>query len=453
MKDNRHYFYVVLIALILVLGIYYIGISEANTIISHFNFLQKVNGIEADDRGLFGDSTGFINTFFSSLAFAGVILTLYWQIKENGKNKEEDHRKQFEDVFFHMTDNFETIISGLKVEVVDPFDVIRRLQQWSPLDNDSSNRTQYKEGREVFKYLYCEMKIDQTTLTEAIQSYGIERYEGFVQGYLDHYFRYFYRILRYIDDSKLIDDEQKYRYACVLRAHLSSYELLILHYNGLSAVGYAKLKPLLEKYSMLNNIRFDLLVNHSGQDEKEFFGEELYYEDCAFQHERKSSKKKLRGFLYRLLWTSIITIVTVPFVQPFWNDVIVDDLMVKLPGDSFAFFFVLLSFALYHVWRRWSKDEQLFLQIQAVKNEPVEKKEELEMKILKRCQALMPVSVIIIAGCIMMLSSDYYLTGGLAFCDFLVCFIPVVYEIYTMICVAVKVQDVFYLRNIKLFAN
>ena len=105
------------------------------------------------------------------------------------------------------------------------------------------------------------------------------------------------------------------------------------------------------------------------------------------------------------------------------------------------------------MWRRWSKDEQLFLQIQAVKNEPVEKKEELEMKILKRCQALMPVSVIIIAGCIMMLSSDYYLTGGLAFCDFLVCFIPVVYEIYTMICVAVRVQDVYYLRNIKLFAN
>lgn len=452
MKDNRHYFYVVLIALILVLGIYYIGISEANTIISHFNFLQKVNDIEAGDRGLFGDSTGFINTFFSSLAFAGVILTLYWQIKENGKNKEEDHRKQFEDVFFHMTENFETIISGLKIEVVDPFDAIG-LQQWFPLDNDNSNRTQYKEGREVFKYLYCEMKIDQTSLTEAIQRYGIEQYEGFVQGYLDHYFRYFYRILRYIDDSKLIDDEQKYRYACVLRAHLSSYELLILHYNGLSAVGYAKLKPLLEKYSMLNNIRFDLLVNQSRESEKEFFGDEMYYEDRAFQHERTSSKKKLRGFWNRVLWTAIITIVIVPFVQPFWNDVIVDDLMVIIPGNSFALFFVLLSFSLYHVWRRWSKDEQLVSQIQAVKNEPVEKKEELEMQILKRCQALMPVAVIIIAGSMMLLTSDYILMGGLAFCDFLVCFIPVFYEIYIMICVAVMVQDANYIRNVKLFAN
>ena len=310
MKNNRHYFYVVLIALILVLGIYYIGINEANNIISYFNFLSETGGLSPEKRGQFGDSTGFINTLFSSLAFAGVILTLYWQIKESGKNKEEDHRKQFEDVFFHMTDNFETIISGLKVEVADPFDAIRRLQQWSPLDNDNSNRTQYKEGREVFKYLYSEMMIDQTSLTGAIQINGIKGYEGFVQGYLDHYFRYFYRILRYIDDSKLIDDEQKYRYACVLRAHLSSYELLILHYNGLSSVGYAKLKPLLEKYSMLNNIRFDLLVNQSKQSERNFFGEKEYYTDSAFQHERKSTKKELRGLWYRVLWTAIIGSVT-----------------------------------------------------------------------------------------------------------------------------------------------
>jgi hypothetical protein len=451
MKDNRHYFYVVLIALILVLGIYYIGISEANNIISHFNFLRETDGLSPEKRGLFGDSTGFINTLFSSLAFAGVILTLYWQIKENGKNKKEDHRKQFEDVFFHMTDNFETIISGLKVEVVDPFDNIRRLQQWTTLDND--NRTQYKEGREVFKYLYGEMMIDQTSLTGAIQINGIKGYEGFVQGYLDHYFRYFYRILRYIDDNKLIDDEQKYRYACVLRAHLSSYELLIMHYNGLSSVGYAKLKPLLEKYSMLNNIRFDLLVNQSKQSERIFFGENVYYQDQAFQHERKSTKKELRELWYRVLWTAIITLVIVPFVLPSWNDVIIDDLVVKLPSDSFTFFLVLLSFALYHVWRRWDKDEQLISQIQSIKNEPIEKKEELEMLILKRCQALIPVSVIIIAGCLMLLISDYYLTGGLAFCDFLVCFVPIVYEIYAMICVAVRVQDAYYLRNVKLFAN
>lgn len=452
MKDNRHYFYVVLVALIIVLGIYYIGISEANNIISHFNFMKEVEHISPERRGLFGDSTGFINTLFSSLAFAGVILTLYWQIKENGKNKEEDHRKQFEDVFFHMTDNFETIIAGLKVEVVDPFDIINRLQ-WRTIGSANINRTQYKEGREVFKYLYSEMIIDQISMTGAIKINGIKGYEAYVQGYLDHYFRYFYRILRYIDDSKLIDGEQKYRYACVLRAHLSSYELLILHYNGLASVGFAKLKPLLEKYSMLNNIRFDLLVNGAKQDERVFFGEKKYYLESAFQHKRKSTKKKLRGLWIRSLWTAILTLVIVPFVQPLWNNVVVDDLLVNLPGDSLTFFFVLFSFALYHIWRRWGKDEQLISQIQNIENDPIEKKEELEMEIVKRCQSLIPVTIIIIAGIVMMLTSDYDLTGGLSFCDFMVCFIPIVYEIFTMICIAVRIQDAHYIRNVKLFAN
>lgn len=452
MKDNRHYFYVVLVALILVLGIYYIGISEANNIISHFNFLKEVEHISPEKRGLFGDSTGFINTLFSSLAFAGVILTLYWQIKENGKNKEEDHRKQFEDVFFHMTDNFETIIAGLKVEVVDPFDVINGLQ-WRTIGSDNNNRTQYKEGREVFKYLYGEMIIDQISMTGAIKINGIIGYEAYVQGYLDHYFRYFYRILRYIDDSKLIDDEQKYRYACVLRAHLSSYELLILHYNGLASVGFAKLKPLLEKYSMLNNIRFDLLVNGSKPDERAFFGEKKYYLDPAFQHERKSTKKKLKGLWFRLLWTAVITLVIVPFVLPLWNNVVVDDIVAKLPGDSFTFFFVLLSLALYHIWRRRGKDKKLISRIQSIENDPVEKKEELETEIVKRCQSLIPVAIIIIASCVMALTSDYCLTGELSFCDLMVCFIPIVYEIFTMICIAVWIQDAHYIRNVKLFTN
>lgn len=155
----------------------------------------------------------------------------------------------------------------------------------------------------------------------------------------------------------------------------------------------------------------------------------------------------------RSLWTAILTLVIVPFVQPLWNNVVVDDLLVNLPGDSLTFFFVLFSFALYHIWRRWGKDEQLISQIQNIENDPIEKKEELEMEIVKRCQSLIPVTIIIIAGIVMMLTSDYDLTGGLSFCDFMVCFIPIVYEIFTMICIAVRIQDAHYIRNVKLFAN
>ncbi len=46
----------------------------------------------------------------------------------------------------------------------------------------------------------------------------------------------------------------------MLRATLSRYELVWLYYNGLSENGREKLKPLMEYYSILKNIRVELLV-------------------------------------------------------------------------------------------------------------------------------------------------------------------------------------------------
>lgn len=54
------------------------------------------------------------------------------------------------------------------------------------------------------------------------------------------------------------DDE--YEYTSMLRAILPRYELVWLYYNGLSYYGNEKLKPLIERYAMLKNLREDLLV-------------------------------------------------------------------------------------------------------------------------------------------------------------------------------------------------
>ena len=76
MKNNRHYLHVVIIALVFVIGLYVVGITEIDQILAYFGHVPENGVIENDDRGTFGDSTGFINTLFSSLAFAGVILGL-----------------------------------------------------------------------------------------------------------------------------------------------------------------------------------------------------------------------------------------------------------------------------------------------------------------------------------------------------------------------------------------
>ena len=72
----------------------------------------------------------------------------------------------------------------------------------------------------------------------------------------------------------MISFEEKYEYTSMLRATLSRYELVWLYYNGLS-YGKEKLKPLIERYAMLNNLRDDLLVGP-----KDGFGT---YEASAFR--------------------------------------------------------------------------------------------------------------------------------------------------------------------------
>jgi hypothetical protein len=54
----------------------------------------------------------------------------------------------------------------------------------------------------------------------------------------------------------------KIKYARLVRAKLSSYELAWLFYNCISENGIEKFKPLVERYSILKNMNFDLIINN-----------------------------------------------------------------------------------------------------------------------------------------------------------------------------------------------
>jgi len=69
---------------------------------------------------------------------------------------------------------------------------------------------------------------------------------------LGHYFRSFYHILNFIEASA--PPNLRKMYAKILRAQLSYPELLLLAFNGLSQYGEDKLKPVMEKYAMLEQL-------------------------------------------------------------------------------------------------------------------------------------------------------------------------------------------------------
>lgn len=88
------------------------------------------------------------------------------------------------------------------------------------------------------------------------------------QEYIGHYFRNLYHIIKFIDksDNKIISPENKKYYVSLVRAQLSTYELLLIFYNSISIYGEEKFLPLIKEYDLLQNINWKKLINPSHKE-------------------------------------------------------------------------------------------------------------------------------------------------------------------------------------------
>ena len=291
-RDKSSFIYLAFTVFALIFACYYIYLAEIDKIILYSNGLAKGNLSAA---GSLGDTAGLINALFSGLAFGGVILTIIWQIRNDKRGRASSLKVQFENTFFNMTQTFEHLIEGLSIEhkVVghsvnkDDFLANAYAQVTSQIGNNNTESNEIK-GRALFKYLYQERKIDGKQLVESIKETGIKAFENVMDGILDHYFRYFYRILKFIDDTELIDNQQKYYYASIFRAQLSKYELLMLYFNGLSKFGREKLKPLMEKYD-------SFVVTEQTDYSAKAKGEKTYYMSQVNRREKDFVWKMLKN--------------------------------------------------------------------------------------------------------------------------------------------------------------
>ena len=241
--------------------------------------------VDAPDwRGTFGDQFGAVNALFSGLAFAGLIYTIILQRRdlelqrndlklqrkelaltrkemeeqtaEFEKQNETLRIQRFENTFFNMLSQFQEVVNNLTVTAKVKGEIV---------DLD---------GREIFQTLFEKAVVYIPNPERNGEFVGIRGMKAVLdrhglEGYLnsedptlfDHYFRLLYRILKFVKTSPLITKfEDEYEYTSILRATLSRYELVWLYYNGLT-YGKNKLKPLIERYAMLKNLRKDLLVD------------------------------------------------------------------------------------------------------------------------------------------------------------------------------------------------
>ena len=222
-----------------------------------------------EQRGTFGDMFGAVNSFFSALAFAGVIITILLQTSELKLQREElvetrnelkGQKEQLEiqnsnlihqisdNIFFNLLEKHNQITSSLELDKKQLPATYR-----VTLENDT-----YR-GRDVFNGMYHILSGDnEIQLPEKV----IDTYKEIQENYnyiLGHYFRNFYQILAFIDELEDTKNEhpkiEQKRYAKFLRAQLSTPELIILFINCLDGiVDEGKFKQLLKKYAMLEHL-------------------------------------------------------------------------------------------------------------------------------------------------------------------------------------------------------
>jgi len=211
--------------------------------------------------GDFGDQFGAVNALFSGLAFVGVIAALIYQKSELALQRQEleqtrnelrgqkeqleaqnrTFRQQaFENTFFQLLRLHNEIVDSLGVHpsmggIIGGRDKISQL---------------YAEFRHQFNLVAMTVPGDDKQALEDIEL----TYEEFYiehQSQLGHYLGNLCALLEFIAHSSI---ENPGLYSNIVRAQLSTSEISLLFYTGLSALGHKKFKPLIERFSLLEGL-------------------------------------------------------------------------------------------------------------------------------------------------------------------------------------------------------
>lgn len=219
--------------------------------------------------GPIGDTFGgMLGPIIAILAAFLTFLAFWIQYKANIQQENYIKQQRFEDTFFRLLDHHKKNVESLDIR------------------GDSDSKDVIASGSEAFKYIYDDMMIsveNDKEIKEVLLSYKLT--QDLYRHDLHHYFRFLYHILKFIKNSE-ISEEEKYKYASIVRATMSAYELILLFYNSLYKSGVEKFKPLIEEYSFLKNIDDALIIslNHKLEFDKLAF--------ASFENRKKILKER-----------------------------------------------------------------------------------------------------------------------------------------------------------------
>lgn len=192
--------------------------------------------------GTLGDYFGgVLNPLLGFITFSALLFTIHLQLQQNKENE----KQYFENRFYNLLSIHNNLIDNLSYKSKKQRDAFSQLIDTIlilPTNKNPISNAKTSNGSAVI--------ISQTK----------RRYRNFNKhhnSYFGHYFRNLYRILIIIDNSSL-NDEIKQDYARIVRAQLSTDELIVLYFNCLPAVcDKGEFRKLVIRYKLLEHLSIE----------------------------------------------------------------------------------------------------------------------------------------------------------------------------------------------------
>lgn len=214
------------------------------------------SGDQKSDRGTFGDMFGAVNALFSGVALATLFYTVFLQRKELAETKQELseqreqmkiqnatlRRQELEGTFFSLLKLLGSHVDALQVfsgSHVAPLATGRACFRAYASNLTDAQQGGWIDGRFV------------PALAGSIPTI-FDRFMSSLGEDINHYLLTLEAIASFID--KEIPDPERSKCAAILRSTLSMNEKVVLFYYGLSPVGQQRLKPLIERYGLLDRV-------------------------------------------------------------------------------------------------------------------------------------------------------------------------------------------------------
>lgn len=224
--------------------------------------------------GAFGDSFGPLNTLMATIAALGAIAAYKIQSQELQKSRErqaEQDQIAMSDRARSVSREYESDKRAEKASFETTF--FQLLGSWrSIVESIDLTRSGGKAAlaQDAFAVMVKNLEYQRAIASEdQVEAWRVcsENHKND----LNHYFRFLYHLVLYVDCSEV---SNKYFYVRLVRAMLSEAELLLLALNCEYGEGREKFKELVEKYSLLHNISAESRVSWKLDD---------FYSETAFE--------------------------------------------------------------------------------------------------------------------------------------------------------------------------